>query len=368
MIKLCSPNLAIDDEIKKKVIEVLDSGRYVMGNESKSFEEEFSAFCGTKDAVSTSSGTSALSVALAALGVGRGDEVITTTHTFIATANAIVHTGARPVLVDVEPDTHNIDPRKIEKMITPKTKGIVPVHIYGHPADMDPIAEIAQSKDLFVLEDACQAHGAEYNGRKVGSIGDAAAFSFFPSKVMTVCGEGGMVTTSNPELAEKMRMVRNQGRAKGKKYEHDLIGYNYRMPEILAAVGRLELKRLPGWLDKRRQVAAEYADHMPSDVTLPTEKPYAKAAYYVYTIMSDKRERLMEHLKSAGIETGIYYPIPINMQPAYRSYGFHSYPVAEKIASKIMSLPINPYLKKEEILDVCESVSGFFKGNPQGKH
>ncbi len=360
MIKLCSPNLAIDDEIKRKVIDVLESGRYVMGKESQGFESEFAAFCGTKEAVSTSSGTSALSVALAAMGVGHGDEVITTTHSFIATANAIVHAGAKPVLVDVEPDTHNIDPAKIGAAITSRTKGIIPVHIYGHPADMDPITEIAEAKGIFVLEDSCQAHGAEYRGRKAGSIGTAAAFSFFPSKVMTVCGEGGMVTTGDSELAEKMRMIRNQGRAKDKKYEHDVIGYNYRMPEILAAIGRIELKRLPGWLESRRDVAAVYSKNLPPNVALPTEKDYAKAAYYVYTIMTDSRDALLSHLKSSGVESGIYYPIPINKQPAYMDYGFPELPIAESIASKILSLPMNPYLKKEEILDVCASVSNFF--------
>ncbi len=361
MIRLSIPALAVDAETKKKVMDVLDSGRYILGEETSKLEHEFSAFTKAKESAAVSSGTAALHLALLALGLRPGEEVITTPHSFIATANAIVHAGGKPVLVDVEPDTHNIDPSKIEERITPKTKGIVPVHIYGHPADMDPISEIAEKHGLFVLEDACQAHGAEYKGRKVGSIGDAAAFSFYPSKVMTVCGDGGIVTANRSEIAERVKMLRNQGRAPGKKYEHDAIGFNYRISELSSAIGRLQLKKIPEWIDKRRGIASAYRQLLDGTVKVPAEKDYAKAAYYVYTVMAGDRESLRQHLGKHGIESGIYYPVPINMQPAYRSHGFGHFPVAEEVARSIISLPMHPYLKKEEVKYVAESVSGFYE-------
>ncbi len=360
MIKLAIPAMAVDSVMKEKVLEVLSSGMYINGEETKKLEEEFSRFTATKASAAVSSGTAALHLALLALGIKPGDEVITTTHSFIATANAIVHAGGRPVLVDIEPDTHNIDAAKIGKMITPKTKGIVPVHIYGHPADMGPISEIAEKHGLFVLEDACQAHGAEYNGKKVGSIGDAAAFSFFPSKVMTVCGDGGIVTTGREDVAERVRMLRNQGRAKGKKYEHDAIGFNFRISEISSAIGRMELRKVPGWIEKRRSIASSYNRLLGGCVRAPVEKGYAKAVYYVYTAMAKDRDGLKEHLARAGIESGIYYPVPINSQPAYKDFGFGGFPVAEKVAGSIISLPMHPYLKKEEISQVADSVSAFY--------
>lgn len=360
MIRLAMPAMAVDPEMKKKVLDVLSSGRYILGDETSKLESEFSIFAGTKAGAAVSSGTAALHLALLALGLKPGDEVITTTHSFIATANAIVHAGGKPVLVDIEPDTHNIDASKIEGAITPRTKGIVPVHIYGHPADMDPITEIAQKHGLFVLEDACQAHGAKYKGRPVGSLGDAAAFSFFPSKVMTVCGDGGIVATGREDVAERVRMLRNQGRAEGKKYEHDAIGFNCRISEVACAIGRLELKKVAGWIERRREIASKYGKLLEGAVNCPAEKGYAKAVYYVYTVTADDRDGLKDSLKKKAIETGIYYPVPIHMQPAYRDFGYKRMPVAEDIAGRILSLPMHPFLKEGDIRRVTDAVSDFY--------
>jgi len=365
-IKLSDPRLGIDEEIRKKVLEVLDSGKYILCEETKRFEEDFSGFCRTEASVAVSSGTAALHLALLALGVKPGDEVITSPHTFIATVNAIVHAGGRPVLADIEPGTHNIDPGKIGPKITKRTKGIIPVHIYGHPADMDPIMEIAGKHGLFVLEDACQALGAEYRGRKAGSMGDAAAFSFFPSKIATVCGDGGMVTTGRKEVADRVEMLRNQGRMRGKKYEHDAIGFNYRMSELSAAIGRLELRRAPEWIERRRGMASAYNSLLSGTVAIPAEKKYAKAAYYIYTAMCNNRDGLREHLQKRCIESGVYYPVPVHMQPAYRDYSLGHFPVAEDVAGKIVSLPMHPFLKKEDVKYVAEAVKGFY-GNPVNK-
>ncbi len=359
MIPLSAPAQLFDSGMEKKILEVLRSGRYIQGKETEDFEKEFSKFCGTKSGAAVSSGTAALHLALMGLGIKPGNEVITTAQTFIATANAIVHAGGRPVLVDIEKDTHNLDPCKIEERITRKTRGIVPVHLYGHPADMDPIIEVAEKHGLFVIEDACQAHGAEYRGRKVGSIGHAAAFSFFPSKVITVFGDGGMVTTNDSDVAEKVRMLRNQGRTRGKKYEHDAIGYNYRMGEASAALGRMALKHLPEWIERRRKIAATYNRLLMDLVAIPVEKDYARAVYYVYTVMAERRDALREHLSRRGIESGVYYPVPVSLQPAYRKYGYPHFPVAEDVAGKILSLPMHPFLKKEETERVADAVEEF---------
>ncbi len=365
MIPIAYPKGAVDKEMIKAVVDTLNSGRYVMGGNSKGFEREFSSFCGTKAAVSTSSGTTALHLTLTAIGIGAGDEVITTPHTFIATSNSIIHTGAKPVFVDIDPDTHNIDASKIEAAITPKTKAIIPVHIYGTPADMDAIMEIAEQHGLKVVEDACQAAGAEYRGRKTGSMGNAGCFSFFPSKVMTVGGEGGMVVTSDEELERKMVALRDQGRMPGEKYRHDMIGFNYRMGEISAAIGLQELKHLPEWLERRRKVAKEYSRLLQEvdNVKPPTEKEWAKSSYYVYTITvpSQNREKLIEWLRGAGIQAGIYYPMPLHLQPAYSGMGFRKgmFPVAEDIVTRILALPMHQYLKAEEIEFVAKKVAEF---------
>ena len=359
MIELASPRQSIDKETIDAAINVLKSGWYISGDRVAAFEEAFSRFCGTKSAVGVSSGTAALHLALLGCGVGAGDEVITTPFTFIATANAIVHTGAKPVFSEIDAETFNIDPSKIEEKITGRTKAIVPVHIYGHPVDMDPIMEIAQKHDLKVIEDACQAHGAEYNGRKIGSIGDAACFSFFPSKVMTVCGDGGMVTTSDEGVAEWVAMLRNQGRKPGEKYVHSSVGFNYRMSELPAAVGAIQLKHLPEWIEKRREIASMYNRLLGKSarVRTPVEKEWAKAVYYVYTILSGDREGLASKLKEEGIPTGVYYPVPVHKQPSYSAFNGQSFPISEKASSEILSLPMHPYLKKEDVSRIAEAIT-----------
>jgi len=361
MIPLATPNKAVDGELLSRVAAVLEGGRYILGDETKGLESEFAAFCGAKEAVAVSSGTAALHLTLLAAGI-KGKEVITTPHTFIATANAIVHAGGTPVFADVDAETGNIDPSKIESKITDKTVAILPVHLYGHPADMDPILEIASANDLDVFEDACQAHGAEYKNKKIGAIGRAACFSFFPSKVMTVAGDGGIVTTDDSGLAEQISMLRNQGRAAGKKYEHDLIGFNYRISEVASAVGRFQLEKLPKWLTARRRVAEYYNKNLSGQVKIPVQKEYAKSAYYVYTFTTDRRDELFDHLRKNEIGAGIYYPVPVHLQPAYKDYGCKKgdFPVTEDFASKILSIPMHPYLTGEELKTVTSVIKGFF--------
>jgi dTDP-4-amino-4,6-dideoxygalactose transaminase len=364
-IPLSDPKRAVDEELIRTVTEVLRSGRYVHGERVKVFERDFSGFAGSRFSVALSSGTAALHTALMSCGVGRGDEVITTAHSFIASANAIVHSGARPVLVDIEPETMNIDTGKIEEKITEKTKAIMPVHLYGHPADMDPIMEIAEKHDLRVVEDACQAHGARYKGRGVGSIGDVGCFSFFPSKAMTVLGEGGILTTNNEEVAERAEMLRNQGRRPGEKYSHDVVGFNYRMSEISAAIGSEQLKRLPGWIESRRGVAKKYNDLLSgvNGVVAPVEKEWAYSTYYVYTIrvLGGMRKLVLDGLKGKGIGAGIYFPIPVSMQPAYKEYGFGSFPVSEKASGEVVSLPMHQFLREVDIRTVSEKVIELLK-------
>jgi dTDP-4-amino-4,6-dideoxygalactose transaminase len=352
-IPLSDPKRAVDEKTINAVVETLKSGRYILGNKTKELERVFSGLSDTKFSVSVSSGTSALQTALMSCGIGRGDEVITTAHSFIATANAIVHAGAKPVLVDIDSETMSMDAGKVEERVTDKTRAIMPVHLYGHPADMDPIREIAERHDLFVIEDACQAHGAEYKGRRAGSLGDVGCFSLYPSKVMTVAGDGGMITTNNEDIRDRAVMIRNQGRRPEEKYSHDTIGFNFRMSEMAATIGVEQLKRLEEWIESRRGIAGKYNKLLGEmgGVTTPVEKSWAKPVYYVYTIRVDPSLRgdLSRFLKENGISTGIYYPIPIHKQPAYSDFGFGSYPESERVTGEILSLPMHPYLKDDEI-------------------
>ena len=367
MIPIAYPKGAVDDEMIKAVVETLKSGMWIMGENVRNFERRFSSFSGTRYGVATSSGTAALHLALTAMGIGKGDEVITTPHTFIATSNSIIHTGAKPVFVDIDRKTHNIDPSKIEAAITRKTKAMLPVHIYGTPAEMDRIMEIAEENDLKVIEDACQAVGADYKGKKAGSIGDAGCFSFFPSKVMTVGGDGGMVVTNDDELEMKMSALRNQGRMKNEKYKHNLIGFNYRMSEIAATIGLQELKKLPEWLEHRRNAAKRYSELLidVNYVSLPVEDDLIKSSYYVYTIMvpKDNRDSLIVCLKMSGIDTGIYYPVPLHLQPAYKILGFKRgmFPIAEDVVTQILTLPMHQYLTNEEIESVSDGIKEYGK-------
>lgn len=350
----------IRSEILSAVIDVLESGNYVLGKEVAAFEEEFAAACGVKYSVAVNSGTSALHLALLAAGVGSGDEVITVPFTFVATAAAIIYTGARPVFVDVDPMTYTIDPEKIEAAITSNTKAIVPVHLYGNPAEMDPILGIARRHGLVVIEDAAQAHAAEYHGRRCGSMGDSGCFSFYPGKNLGACGEGGLVTTNAPEVARKIRMLRDWGAEK--KYEHLLKGFNYRMEALQGAILRVKLRYLEAWTEARRAHAAVYRRALSEAVLkLPTERPGSKHVYHVYAVLTQQRRELLEWLNSQGIQTGIHYPVPIHLLPAYSDLGYTAgaFPVSERIASQELSLPMYPEMTVTQIEAVGQEISAF---------
>ncbi len=348
----------VDSDIKKAVEQVLESGRYIKGNNMRQFEREFADFCDTKYAVCVSSGTSAILLSLMALGIKKDDEVIVPSHTFIATASPVKFLGATPVYVDIDPVTYTIDPEKIESTITESTKAIIPVHLYGHPANMGPIKELAEKNDIKVIEDSCQAHAAEYKGRKTGSMGDMAVFSFFPSKNMTVAGDGGIVTTSNEELAEKVSMLRDHGR-KG-KYVHEMIGLNLRLSEIPAAVGREQLKHLNDWSDKRRSAAAKYNKLLDGVVETPTEAEWAKHVYHLYVIQTADRDGMGKFLNEQGIRTGIHYPVPVHRQPCMEADKL-SLPVTDACVDRILSLPMHPQLRDEQIEYVAEKIQEWLK-------
>lgn len=346
----------VDEEIKTKVMEVLDSGRYVKGENLEKFEKEFANFCGAKYTIGLNSGTSAILLSLKSLQIGKGDEVIVPSHTFIASASPIKFLEATPVYADVNSETYTIDPSDVEKKVTERTKAIIGVHLYGHPCDMDYIKEIAEGQDLYVIEDACQAHGGEYKGRIVGSIGDIGCFSFFPSKNITVLGDGGMVTTNNEEIADKIAKLRDHGRTQ--KYVHEILGLNLRMSEIPAAIGSIQLKHLNEFIKGRRRAAKKYGDVLDGlEVIIPTEEEWAKHAYHLYVIRAKRRDELVEHLKKNGVEVGIHYPIPVHKQPCMHSAV--KLPVTERIVNEIISLPLHPWLKDEEIEYVGEVIGGF---------
>ena len=351
-------------EIDAAIARVIESSAFILGPEVAAFEEEFAAYSGAAAGIGVNSGTSALHLALLAAGIGVGDEVITTPFTFVATAAAIRYTGARPVFVDIEPRFFNIDPARIEQAITPATRVIMPVHLYGQPADMDPILEIARRRKLLVIEDAAQAHGAEYKGRRCGSIGDMACFSFYPGKNLGAFGEGGMVTTSNPEYAKMIRLLRDWGSAN--KYEHTYRGFNYRLEGIQGAVLRVKLRHLEAWTESRRAHASHYKRVLGSlGFATPEELPGARHVYHVYTLRTTRRAELQEHLRSAGIQTGIHYPVPIHLQPAHADlgYGPGSFPVAEQAANEVLSLPVHPELTAGQLAEVCAALAAFPPAN-----
>jgi len=341
----------IRGEIAEAIQQVLDKTAFAGGPFVAQFEKEFASFCGTQFAAGVGSGTDALWVALLGLGIGPGDEVITVPDTFIATAEAISWCGAKPVFVDVAPVTYNMDPSKIEGAVTSKTRAIIPVHLFGQMADMDPILEIARKRKLFVIEDASQAHGAEYKGKKAGSIGDAGCFSFYPGKNLGAYGEAGAVVTNNEELDKKTRMLRDHGQAK--KYYHSLIGWNARMDGIQGAVLSVKLKHLDAWTEARRRNAKRYDELLRNvpGVIVPVEAPYAKHVYHIYAIRVADRDRLIASLAEKDIHCGIHYPIPLHLLDAYKSLGYEkgAFPVAEKAASEFVSLPMYAELTGEQI-------------------
>ena len=348
---------SIKAEIDGAIAGVLESSQFVLGAEVAAFEQEFAAYCGAAHGIGVNSGTSSLHLALLAAGVGPGDEVITVPFTFVATVAAILYTGATPVYVDIEEDSYNMDPHLLETAVTSRTKAIVPVHLYGQPADMDPILEIARRHGKTVIEDAAQAHGARYKGRPAGSLGDLACYSFYPGKNLGAYGEAGMVVTNQAGYASTLRFLRNWGESR--RYYHDLRGFNYRMEGMQGAILRVKLRHLEQWTESRRAHAALYAEKLAGcGVGLPREMPYARHVRHVYAIRVADRDRVAGELQAAGVQTGIHYPIPVHLQKAYRDdrYGEGDFPVSERAASEVLSLPMFPELTEAQIERVCVGV------------
>jgi len=346
----------ISEQIRDAVDRVLESGWFILGDESEAFEKEFADYIGAGYGIAVGSGSDALYLTLRALGIGEGDEVITVSHTFISTVDAIVRNRARPVLVDVDAETYCIDASQIESKINHRTRMILPVHLYGHPAQMDEIATIAEKHNLVVVEDACQAHGAEYKGRKAGAMATAGCFSFYPSKNLGAYGDGGMIVTDSKELAEKLRLLRNYGQAK--KYHHDLVGTNSRLDEIQAAVLRVKLGHLDAWNERRRELASLYNELLAdSPAAGPIEKDYAKHVYHQYVIRSDRRDALQQHLQKNQIQTLIHYPISVHRQKAYQNLADDaSLTVTDEICDQILSLPLYPTLTEDHVRNVAAEV------------
>jgi dTDP-4-amino-4,6-dideoxygalactose transaminase len=350
---------SIKPEIDAAIARVLDSCQFVLGAEVAGFEREFAAYCGTDECIALNSGTSALHLALLAAGVAPGDEVITVPFTFVATIAAVTYTGARPVLIDIDPRSFTMDPAAVQAAITPRTKVILPVHLYGQSADMDPIMEVARRHGLVVIEDAAQAHGAQYKGRPVGSIGDMACFSFYPGKNLGAYGEGGAVTTSNTEYARMVRMLRDWGQ--DRKYHHLLRGFNYRMEAFQGAILRVKLRHLKRWTEARRAIAGKYDQLLAgSGVERPTEMTWARHVYHIYTLRTNDRDALHAALEKEGIQTGIHYPVPVHLQPAYADLGYArlTHPESEKAAHQVLSLPLYPEMTDDQIERVSEALTG----------
>ncbi len=373
---------ALKTEIDAAVGRVLASGQYVGGPEVQGLEAEFTSLCGVPHAVSVGSGTDALRFSLMAAGVSAGSEVITSPMTFIATTEAISQAGARPVFADIDPVSFTLDPAKVERAITPKTRAIMPVHLYGQTADMDPIEKLARRHGLVVVEDACQAHGALYRGRPAGALGDAAGFSFYPTKNLSACGEGGMITTSSAEIAGRVRRLSDHGQSE--KYRHVEEGYNGRLDAVQAAILRVKLKRLPAWNERRRELAARYHRALgdlaasaagpqgltaasnprapsgtpPGRLRLPEEMPWARHVYHLFAVRVADRERVRAALRDDGIDTGMHYPLPLHLQPAYAGMGLRvgSFPHAEGAASEVLTLPLFPTMTDAQADRVSEAL------------
>jgi len=349
------------EQLRNEIIPVLErvceNASFVLGEEVEAFEREFADFCGTKHCIALSSGTAALHVGLLALGVQQDDEVITTPNTFLATAEAISYCGAWPMFVDIDPATGNLDPKLIERAITERTRAILPVHLYGRPADMDAIREIAARHKLKILEDAAQAHGARYRGRRVGGLGAAAAFSFYPTKNLGAYGEGGALTTDDDQIAKFARAARSHGQTG--RYEHEFIGYNYRMHGFQGAVLRVKLRHLYAWTARRQEIAREYRKAFAhARLEMPVEDPRDECVYHQFVIYANNRNSVISQLGARGIETVIHYPRPVHLQPAYSSLGLPSgtFPHAERACERVLSLPIHPGLTAEQVAYVANAV------------
>lgn len=351
-------------QILAAITDVLDGMNLFLGENVYHLEREFARFCQVKHAVGVGSGTDGLYLALRACGVGPGDEVITVPNTFFATVEAIVLAGARPVFVDIDADTYTMDPKQLEAAIGPRTRAIIPVHLYGHPADMKPILSTARRHSLVVIEDACQAHGAEYYGQRIGSLGDAAAFSFYCSKNLGGYGEGGIVVTNGRDTATTLRLLRNHGSPE--RYRHTLMGVNSRLDEIQAAILRLKLDYLDKWNTKRRSLAIEYSRRLSDepDIILPVEKPMARHVFHLYVVQVPRRDDVRQWLDRLGIESGIHYPVPLHLQEAcaYLGYKRGAFPKAEAAAERILSLPMHPDLTIDDVAYVCQTLKDCIHG------
>lgn len=357
-VDLKTQYLNIKDEIDTAVLNVLESTQFVLGQEVTALEAEFASYCDADYGVAVNTGTSAIHLALLAAGIGSGDEVITVPFTFVATVAAIGYVGATPVFVDIDPGSYTIDVTQIEKAITERTKAILPVHLYGQPADMEPLLEIARRYGLTVIEDAAQAHGAEYKGRRVGSIGDIGCFSFYPGKNLGAYGEGGMAVTNNPEYANTMRMLRDWGQER--RYHHVLKGYNYRMDGIQGAILRVKLRYIEAWTAARKAHATRYDALLAnSGVKTPVVMPYSHHVYHVYAVRSPHRDQLQQKLSERGIQTGIHYPIPVHLQPAYADleYRLGDFPHSELAAREEISLPMYAELPADQLEIITTAVN-----------
>lgn len=351
---------SIKPQIQEAISRVLETSQFILGTEVEKFEEEFARYLGVKHAIGINTGTDALYITLIALGIKPGDEVITVSQTFIATVDAIYWTGAKPIMVDIDEVTFTMDPKKFEAAITKKTKAVIPVHLYGQPADMDPILAIAKKHNLFVIDDACQAHGALYKGKRVGGMGNAACFSFYPGKNLGAYGEGGAVTTNDDALATLIRKLRNHGGLK--KYSHEIPGFNARLEGIQGAILRVKLPYLDKWNDLRRLHAAEYEKNLQGlGIKFPREASYARSVFHVYVVRTPQRDALNDHLNEQGIGCVIHYPIPNHLLPCFQSLGYKTgdLPVTEKVSKEVLSLPLFPELKKEQIQEVTGQIRNF---------
>lgn len=350
----------IKNEIEEAISNVFKNNQFVLGTEVAAFETEFATYCHAGYGIGVNSGTSALHLALLAAGVGPGDEVITIPFTFVATVAAIGYTGAKPVFVDIEPNSFTINTNQIEKAITQRTKAILPVHLYGQPADLDPILEIAQHYGLTLIEDAAQAHGAEYKGRRVGSIGDLGCFSFYPSKNLGAYGESGMVVTNHEKYAHTIKLLRDWGQAR--KYHHILKGYNYRLEEIQAAILRVKLRYLESWTKARQFHAQQYDEQLiNANVQTPQIMPYSRHVYHIYAVRTTQRTALQQQLQQQGIQTGIHYPVPVHLMPAYADLGYQlgDFPQTELAANEVLSLPMYAELSVDQTKSVTHAINSF---------
>jgi dTDP-4-amino-4,6-dideoxygalactose transaminase len=360
LVDLKAQYRSIKSEIDEAIQEVLDNAWFILGPRTADFEKLFAAYTNTKYASGVSTGTSALHLALLTTGIGSGSEVITTPFTFVATVASIMYAGARPALVDIDPRTYNIDPARIEAAVTPYTRAIMPVHLYGQCADMDPILDIARRHKLLVIEDAAQAHGAEYKGRRAGSMGDIACFSFYPGKNLGAYGEGGAVVTNNPDYDKKVRMLRDWGMEH--KNQHDLLGFNARMQGIQGAVLKVKMKYIEKWTEARRANARKYLELLKDvdGVVTPVEADYARHVFHCFVVRVQNRDEVHRRLVEAGIGAGIHYPLPVHLQKGYAELGYKTgaFPIAEKLASEVITLPLFPEMTEEQITEVVGTLMG----------